>query len=129
MTERELGKIEKATIEYEDHGILTAFIGIDFGTSYQSFGGYSLDNWNEAEQRRIGTAAGMDFIMGIMDAVGVNSWGDLIGKEVWVEREPKDGAFGRIVSIESPPYRKHTRPFRIEEWQARWTGEDGKIKG
>ena len=40
---RELGKVQSVRLEIEDHGILTLGVGIDFGGTFQSFGGYTLD--------------------------------------------------------------------------------------
>ena len=128
MTDRVLGRIVDAKIAYEDHGILTCFIGFDFGGSNQGFGDYPLDTWDETEKRRVGTAAGMEFLIGVMAAVGVESWDALLGKEVWIEREEGNSGWEKIVVIEAPAYRKHTRKFDVREWQRKWTGSDGKVK-
>ncbi len=35
-------KIEKTTLGFEDHGIMTLFIYLDYGGSGQGFGGYGF---------------------------------------------------------------------------------------
>ena len=42
MNEIKNGTIRSANILIEDHGILTSFLDIDYGTAGQGFGGYDL---------------------------------------------------------------------------------------
>jgi hypothetical protein len=67
----------------EDHGIFTATLILDSGSS---FGGYSLDEpfhgTNGRMVRRVGTGFGMDHVMQIMWAVGVDRWESLVGRQV-----------------------------------------------
>lgn len=50
-----------------------------------SFGGYSLDD--PGNDGRVGTAFGMDAIIGVCRAVGVCAWEDLAGCYARVDRE------------------------------------------
>lgn len=75
-------KIRSTTLGREDHGIFTAFLNLDYGSSGQSFGGYALDEWcgpRSAEGRRVGTAYGMEFIAEILRTLEVESWEKLPG--------------------------------------------------
>lgn len=64
--------IKSARIFIEDHGILTAFLDLDYGGVCQGFGGYALER-----------TAG-EFIRKTLDVVGVASWDQLVGKTVRV---------------------------------------------
>ncbi len=80
-------KITKVRLGYEDHGILTCFLDLDYGSLSQGFGGYTLDSYDEAKKERVGTAYGMEFLIRIMKVVGVENWEDLVGKHVRVKTE------------------------------------------
>ena len=116
-THAELGRIETTMLGTEDHGIFTFMITLDFGGTGQGFGGYALDTPTGRGLRfkgRHGTAFGMEAIMQLLDAAGVESWEDLKGKEVWAYRD-RDGLGGMIKGIEAPAYRKHKGAFFIED--------------
>jgi len=119
---KELGRIESTYLGYEDHGIFTFWISFDFGGSSQSFGGYALDTYNKDLDCREGTEFGMDCIARILNAVGVDEWGKLVGKEMWVYRDntPSGWASGKIIGIEAPAYRKNTKPFFMKDAIDRW---------
>lgn len=81
--------IQNATIEstmlgVEDHGIFTYSIGLNYGGSGQTFGGYGLDSYDKATKRRVGTAYGLEAIARLLRVVGVSKWEDLKGKPVRV---------------------------------------------
>ena len=85
-------KIESTMLGIEDHGIMTCYLYLDYGDSgHQGFGGYGLDepkkDKNDEFVGRVGSAWGMQFIMKILDVVGVEKWEDLPGKYVRVEAE------------------------------------------
>lgn len=82
MTEAVNAKITKTMLGYEDHGILTCFLVLDFGGISQSFGGYELAYY------------GLDMIEKIMKVVGVSEWENLQGKYIRVIR-----LGGKIISI------------------------------
>lgn len=89
-------KISSTHFGYEDHNILTCWLNLDFGSSGQGFGGYSLDSYDKSQEKRIGTAFGLEFIANIIDVVGVQSWEELKGQLIRVKKEDE---FGRILSI------------------------------
>lgn len=82
-----IGTVKSTRLGYEDHGILTADIIVEWPGGGVSVGGYCLDepvdrdrsNWN-----REGTAYGLDHIIRILEAVGVEKWEQLVGQKVIV---------------------------------------------
>lgn len=80
-------KILKTTLGKEDHGIMTCWIHIEYERGGQAFGGHALDQYDEKKRVRVGTQYGLDYIMGILRAVGVDSWEQLPGKHVRIEAE------------------------------------------
>jgi hypothetical protein len=69
-------KIESTMLGFEDHGIFTCFLQLDYGGGGQGFGGYTL-----------GGKYGSDFIKAILETVGVNEWEKLPGKHIRVKAE------------------------------------------
>lgn len=76
----ELGKITSAVLMVEDHGIFTFSIGFDFGGMHQSFGGYSLDEYDQKRKRRVGHPAGIDLVLQLMALFGVDEFQKLVGR-------------------------------------------------
>lgn len=94
--------IRSVSLGYEDHGILTAFVHLDYGGSGQSFGGYCLDRpmpkgaeGGKRRPRDPSDACGF-FIARTLDVVGVDSWEKLEGQSVRVRC---DGEFGAILAL------------------------------
>lgn len=83
MSEVTLARIRETTLGFEDHGLLTAFLHLEYadkggkiGGSGQGFGGRILsgeftDYW----------------IRGVLTAVGVNDWSMLPGRMVWADHD------------------------------------------
>lgn len=119
MSDRELGIIYNTMLGFEDHGIMTFYLHFNFGGSGQGFGGYGLDTPKMKDGKficRIGTAFGCEVIRRVLQAVGVDKWEDLKGKEMWVIRKgPLQGFASKIVEIEAPKYREGGGRFNIEE--------------
>lgn len=97
-TETKNAIIEGVRISNADHGLLSAWITLDYGGSGQSFGGYNLylpksftHSVNQANY------AG-HFIWRCMEIGGVSEWSDLRGKTIRV-RGNRSGieAIGHIV--------------------------------
>ena len=77
-----IAKIESTLLGYEDHGIFTAILYLHYGDSGQGAGMYSLDQYDKKTERRHGTAAGMDFIIGVLRACGVDQWEKVKGRTI-----------------------------------------------
>lgn len=73
---RRIGKIKATTLGYEDHGILTGWLHLDFGGTAQGAGGYSL-----ADRGNPHVACGC-WVAGVLRACGVEKWEDVAGRTV-----------------------------------------------
>jgi hypothetical protein len=90
-------KIESTMLGFEDHGIFTCLLYLDYGGSSQGFGQHCLASEHPKDKATYPFNYGANYIMGILKAVGVEKWEDLEGKYVRVKRE--DGWNGKIVAI------------------------------
>lgn len=75
MTEVINAKIESTMLGFEDHGLFTFWLRLDYGGGGQGFGGYVL-----------GKSYTTDIITGILKTVGVDNWEDLKGQHIRVEK-------------------------------------------
>jgi hypothetical protein len=102
--EREIAKIERAEIEFEDHGIYVfsaSFKGDNWG---QGIGGRIVSVHDPATKRQKGTQEGMDFVLRFMEAAGVEQFSKLVGRTVYVLRD-RDMIVG-IAPLETEPGKK-----------------------
>lgn len=127
MTEKVLARIDSVFFGYEDHGILTMQIGLQYDeSSHQGFGGYCLDSYDKAEKRRIGTAAGMDYVIQVMKCVGANSIDEIKGKMCYAIKD-EEGFFGKVLGLKQIP-QDGDGMFLIKDWQEKWfPGEADKF--
>ena len=89
---------------WEDHGILTFHLETVSEVSHQAAGGYALDgkpSGRGSDSKRVPSIACGQFIMGILEAVGVSKWEDLPGQTIYVYRE--DCKRGLIKGISALP--------------------------
>jgi hypothetical protein len=90
-------KISGTTLGFEDHGIFTCMIHLDYDGAGQSFGGYCFDIYDEKLMRRIGNRYGVEFMMELLNTVGVLTWEELKGSYVRVRQQiDKVHAIGHI---------------------------------
>jgi hypothetical protein len=97
---RELNAIiESARITNDDHGLLSAWLTLDYGGSGQGFGGYSLYlPKNCTHHNPSGPNYAGHFIWRVMEVAGVSEWSQLPGKTIRVKCEhTKVHAIGHIV--------------------------------
>jgi hypothetical protein len=91
--------IESARITNDDHGLLSAWIALDYGGSGQGFGGYSLylpKGFTHSDPSGPNYAG--HFIWRVMEIAGVSEWSRLAGKTVRARCEhSKVRAIGHIV--------------------------------
>jgi len=85
-------QIESTMLGYEDHGILTISLTLDFGEgSVQGFGGYSLGSRNNSDGKALHR-----HLTEILKVVGVDTWEELQGQYIRVKKE---GIDSRITAI------------------------------
>ncbi len=80
----ENAKITSADLSMEDHGCLTFYMGIDGKGWGCNYGGYCLGHGYIGAKEFDGCPKGIEYIMRIMDTVGVSKLSDLSGKYVRV---------------------------------------------
>lgn len=82
-TEWQLAEIEGTHLGFEGHGILTGFLFLKYGRPGEKLGGsgQGFGGWG------LGGAYAEAWISGTLKSVGVEDWGDLVGKMVWVDAE------------------------------------------
>jgi hypothetical protein len=98
-TEIKNARIAATTLGREDHGIMTAWLHLEGYGWGISFGGYAMDQYDKAAKKRVGSAYGIAFLIGVLDAVGVDSWEKVKGQHVRVELEGWGGKALRIGHI------------------------------
>jgi hypothetical protein len=107
MTEPQIAKIADTFLGREDHGILTAYLTVDYGGAQQSVGGYFFDEPDPAnKRRRRGLAQCADFIAAALACCDVDSWEKLKGRTVYVRFDDNRRPVGM-----APLPTEHGRPF------------------
>jgi hypothetical protein len=98
--ERRNAVIKSARITNDDHGLLTAWLDLDYGGSGQGFGGFSLYLPKSFANRGGAIQANYagHFIWRVMEVAGVERWDQLPGKTIRVLSEHSSvHAIGHIV--------------------------------
>lgn len=113
-----IGRIENTFLGVEDHGIMTFILYFDFGGLRQGFGSLGLDNYDKEQGRNIGTAAGMDAVMQIIKACGVESWEKVKGKTMYALYD-REGHGETIKGIKALSF-EEGGTFLIEKWREQW---------
>lgn len=88
----QIGTIRSTRLGYQDHGILTADLNVEWAGGGVSVGGFVLDKPRDrdaSDYTREGTAYGLDQIIRILETVGVERWEDLKGQQIIVLFEGK----------------------------------------
>lgn len=107
---RDIAKIKSTMLGYEDHGIFTCMLDVDYGSGGQGVGGYTFDTPIDKDGHhlgRIGTAYGMEFIARVIRACGVQTWEQVKGRTIFVLQDlPNDAAtwgINKVIGIENLP--------------------------
>ena len=87
-------KIEHVSITMADHGCLTFYIALQGGGWGCVLGGYCIGSGYLGADKFTGSAKGLECIMRIMDAVGVERWEDMKGKYIRIV----DNGLGSTIS-------------------------------
>lgn len=99
MIETKNAIIQSAEITNDDHGLLSAWVSLDYGGCGQGFGGYSLylpKSFTHHNPKGPNYAG--HFIWRVMEVAGVEKWSQLVGKTIRVQCEhSKVHAIGHIV--------------------------------
>ena len=94
-------KITSVSLGYADHCILTCYLRLEYGGGGQSFGGYALDTYDKILGERVGHRVCGDFIINILNVVGVRNWEELEGQCIRVRADyNKVHAIGNILKDE-----------------------------
>lgn len=113
---RQLGRVRKADLFIEDHGFITLFLYIDFGSSEQGFGGAVL-GYGAAHDTPAPHGAGMDYIARVLGLFDAGRLSEIEGRYVYALRE--GGWNSRIVGLEMPAPDGGAK-FLVADWQAYW---------
>lgn len=89
--------IKSASITGDDHGLLSAWLTLDYGGSGQGFGGYTLYLPKSFTHHKLNSPAG-HFIWRVMEVAGVTRWDQVVGKTIRVKAEHSGvQAIGHII--------------------------------
>lgn len=87
MSEINNAKITGTMLGFEDHGIMSFFVYLEWEGAGVGFGGYALDEYDKEQEKRVGVGYSLDLLKEILEVVGVEKWEDLPGKYVRVDSE------------------------------------------
>jgi hypothetical protein len=90
-TVEQIAKVTSVRLGWEDHGIFTCMVDLDYGGSGQGAGGYALDEPRRDGEGefigRFGTAFGMEWVIRLMRACGASDFSQIKGRTVLALRE------------------------------------------
>lgn len=75
-------KITSADLSMQDHGCMSLYLTCEGGSIGFCYGGYCLGHGYLGAEEFEGSSAGMEYVMRIMDTVGVDKFSDLKGKYI-----------------------------------------------
>lgn len=83
----QLGRIKSTSLGFKDHGVLSAWLQVEWSGGGAGVGGYCLDEPRSKDAKdyaRTGTAYGLDHVIRLIETVGVDQWEALCGQHVIV---------------------------------------------
>jgi hypothetical protein len=90
--------IESVTLTTADHGLLSAWLYLNYGNSSQGFGGYALYLPKDFSHHQASSGIAGHFIFRCLEIGGVTEWSKLKGQTIRV-RLTSAGLDGRIEAI------------------------------
>lgn len=108
-----IARIESTSLGYEDHGVLTAWLHLNYGGSGQGAGGYCLDGYDKETKSRYPTEHAGRWIAGIIEACGVSKWEDVKGRTIIAIRD-SSGWGGKVIGIRPLPTEPGGQPFMFD---------------
>lgn len=104
--EKRIAKITSTSLGFEDHGIFTTWLHVDYGGSCQGIGGraFAVPGLDGAPPVATGGAFG-DYIIRVLRACGVREWDRLVGRTIYALFDDGDGAsmHDQPIGIENLP--------------------------
>lgn len=91
-------KIRSVQLGFEDHGILTCWLNLDYGGSVQGFGGYGFSHRPRGD-KDVGAPDLADYLIGILRTLEVDAWEKLPGTPIRVETNGEGGCALTILRI------------------------------
>lgn len=90
--------ITSVSLDDGDHGLLTGWVTLDFGSSAQGFGGFALYLPHSFKNHKAQANVAGHFIWRVMQVAGVSSWNAVPGKTVRVRHSmSRVEAIGHII--------------------------------
>lgn len=117
----QIGVIKRTTLGFEDHGILSASLHVEWQGGGVSVGGFCLDEPRDrtgGDYARQGTAYGLDHIIRVIETVGVYTWEALVGKQVIVLFAGRSALGSMSVGIASTT--DESKVFVLKEHADQW---------
>ncbi|GHU35472.1 hypothetical protein FACS1894105_04260 [Clostridia bacterium] len=99
MIDFENAKIIKTKLGYDCHGIFTFRIDVKTRNTENSIGGYELDYYSQKAGRRLFNAKSLTVISEILKVVGVDTWEQLLGEYIRIEKVSSTGTINWIKNI------------------------------
>jgi hypothetical protein len=109
--------IESAEITSDDHGLLSAWLTLDYGGSGQGFGGFALYLPKSFKHHTLLSPAG-HFIWRCMEIAGVEHWSKLKGKTIRVRKSDEWGTIEAIGHITKNDWFNPSEDFEAEKAKA-----------
>lgn len=107
--------IEAAEVTSDDHGLLSAWLTLDYGGTGQGFGGYALYLPKSFSHHKLESVAG-HFLFRCMEIAGVTKWSQMKGKTIRVcGSMSRVEAIGHIVKDDWFYPEKDFAPLRSKE--------------
>lgn len=91
-------RIRKTMLGYEDHGMLSFTLDLEYGGAGQGAGMYQLDSYDKEKKERVDTHLVGFMLRRVLKTVGVEKWEDLPGKYIRVKQtHTKVHAIGNVL--------------------------------